>query len=302
MIAVDRYVKQCRGIGICAALILVAVALPAETALSTSFAFPGAITFLQRSRGSTPWLYPRPRMPSSWDGRTYHLYMGVRGGMGLPTLEGKSLLANEYNSNFSIMTETGFVFGLHFFIPVYRFFAFQLEGNYENPGTSTWARDGGQSVVLGKTGGDEKSGSLLTIPLLLVLPLESSGKYLHLFGGGYVSLPLEVQSYSIKGDDDVQVTSGEVTLSPVFGWTVGLRVGFRYKKFSPFLDGRYSRDLNAFTGSGVAGSSGELYRRDIIFLSLGVEVGLIRWRVRRPNPPANATPASSGRSGKALGA
>jgi hypothetical protein len=246
-----------------------------------------AQTFSALAENDAPWLYPRPKMPRTWDGETYRIRVGVKGAMSIPTLIAtdplKALGVLEYPQS----VDSELMGGLLFFVPIRKHVALQLETLYELPGKSTWVYPNDQTLIFGKTDGDSTNGAMLTVPFLLLVPFHFADTYFHPYGGGYISIPLEEMHYSIWDADGTKMTSGAMTINPPFGWTVGLKLGILHRRYSFFVDIRYCQDFTPLSSTNglLETGAGDLYNRNMVTVALGVDMGLIRRWVKHPSPP-----------------
>jgi hypothetical protein len=205
------------------------------------------------AEGSEPQLF-------AWRRKPHWLYAGVRGGVSFT--ENYFQLTNDYNPGRSsgISAEGGLLVELRFF----RYFGFQLEGNflYESFEAPGMVGEGDKRFV------DTFSAMTLMIPLLVKAPLGFGNFTVAPYAGVYyvVSLGDAAREFGVSGETD----SIAVDLSLPLGFTAGLDIGFVLGPGELFADLRYGKDF----GPTVMGDgNGPVQSRDRVNICFGYKFG-----------------------------
>jgi hypothetical protein len=204
----------------------------------------------------------------------YWLYFGIKPSFGIHFY---NLVDTIYNDNKS-SNGTSFDLSLQITIRPFQYFAIQIEPIFTADSMSVSSREyvhdeNNDIKYYYDTNYIYKHHSLL-LPILMKGIFDYKIVTFSGLAGGYISLPLG----NIERNNSSTNTNTITSIDSIFGIIFGLDIGIKFKYGNIFFDIRYAFDL-----SDTFYNDQNIYKRSILFLGLGYEIGFFPNTKRRQN-------------------
>ena len=218
---------------------------------------------------ASPPVPPPPPEPENW------LYLGLRGGLTFDFFTQASKMPFEDDINYYLNMNAAFQAS----VQILSFFAVQAEMVFI---TGEVPFKFFRENLLPQDADNPPDTSMIKsylaqFPLLLKFTYRQPRYFAAILAGAYYAMPI--------GEMASEYYSGRYNINLPLGYAAGISTGMKAGPGFLFLDLRWSSDLGDLTADKDA-----LYRRSMVNLAIGYEIGIIRKKPKSPPPPKTPAP------------